>query len=83
MTDQGTGRGAAVQGNHFGNGNIDNSTNKTVNRGGARQAEGATDARATGARATVAPELSRNVFVVHGRDEQVRREISGCCADWD
>ncbi|CAN3981643.1 TIR domain-containing protein [Kitasatospora purpeofusca] len=77
MTDQGTGRGAAVQGNHFGNGNIDNSTNKTVNRGGARQAEGATDARTTGARATVGPELSRNVFVVHGRDEQVRREMFG------
>ncbi len=73
MTDQGTGRDAALYGNHFGNGNIDLSTGKTVNRGGARQAtEGA-----TGARATVGPEPSRNVFVVHGRDEQVRREMFG------
>ncbi|MFF2039455.1 TIR domain-containing protein [Kitasatospora sp. NPDC058170] len=73
MTDQEAGRGGAVYGNHFGTGNIDFSTGKTVNRGGPRQAAG----RTAGAPEPTGTELSRNVFVVHGRDEQVRREMFG------
>ncbi|MFE2724186.1 TIR domain-containing protein [Kitasatospora sp. NPDC059327] len=73
MTDQEAGRGEAVYGNHFGKGDIDLSTGKTVNHGGPGQAA----ERMADARASAAPERSRNVFVVHGRDEQVRREMFG------
>ncbi|MER5349546.1 nucleotide-binding protein [Kitasatospora sp. NPDC002551] len=73
MTDHEAGRGGAVFGNHFGNGNIDFSTGKTVNRGDGGPA--------AGRRADTAPpsaaERGRNVFVVHGRDEQVRRKAFG------
>ncbi|MFB6888178.1 TIR domain-containing protein [Kitasatospora sp. NPDC056327] len=72
MTDQEAGRGATLYGNHFGNGNIDLSTGKTVHRGADRAA-----ARETEARPQAGPERNRNVFVVHGRDEQVRREMFG------